>query len=96
MKRTFKFYIGDKAKKMPYFEVGHDKDISDYGCPICRRSSDKLKPVTDITQYGFEYDKVVTVFYCKKCKQYVAVSYLLWAHWTKTVDTEVVLLESPF
>jgi len=96
MKRTFTITINEKAVRMPLFHVDEDKSMDDFGCPCCKRSITKLKSTMDITQLGFEYDKVTTVFYCRKCKKYMALSYKLWAHWTKAADADECILAAPF
>jgi len=78
----FTVSLDDKTVKMKVMDVAEGQNIEDYGCAGCRRSSAKMEPVGDWTQCGFEYDKVATVFYCKKCDNYFALRYLVFHDWT--------------
>lgn len=81
MNKQFSMCIGDKPVKMPLVTVSDGESMENYGCPTCKRSSAKMKPIVDVIQYGFEYDKCTTVFHCRKCKKHVAIRYTLFHKW---------------
>src|SRR5690348_14582648 len=56
---------------------GGDGRPGTWVCPHCLKPRARRKPSCDAIQYGFEWDRITTVFTCS-CKQQFFSSYINW------------------
>jgi len=63
--------------KQAIIPPGSDGNPRSWVCPTCKLPKAKRKALCDVVQYGFEWDRIVTVFTCK-CGQQFYSSYLNW------------------
>ena len=79
MRKKLRLTIGDVTvnAKLAIIPQGSNGNPGTWVCPTCLNPKARKKPLCDVVQYGFEWDRITTVFTCK-CGQQFFNSYLNW------------------